>query len=238
MRYAILIIAIVLFIPACASPVKASTQDTLEPSIAAQYDANGNNIIDKDEAISAITDYLFGQGDNALTKAEVTEIITLYLFGGPITRKQVTQESLGDVIARVRPSIVKVKNSIGQGSGVIHKTDAKYAYIVTNQHVVGHDETVTVTVKDTNSLEGEVLGVDAARDLAVVKIPCTDCTALAFGDSENLRQGDTVVAVGYPRDRIQPKDTPKRIINPSSISVSTGIVSAFRYDSENDRQLV
>ena len=149
---------------------------------------------------------------------------------------------LGNMIARVRPAIVKVKAG-GQGSGVIYRTDSTHAYIVTNQHVVDYRETVTITVRDTRDIKGAVLGVDDKRDLAVIKIPCTDCTAIDFGDSEDLRQGDTVVAVGYPMDDVQPRDASpraaaKRVIPPSTITVTTGVVSAFRYDSEFDRQLI
>ena len=147
----------------------------------------------------------------------------------------VAGESLGDMIARIRPAIVKIHNSIGgQGSGAIFRTDGNNAYVITNQHVVGYDVEVTVTVNDSRAISGPVLGVDVRRDLAVVRIPCTSCSSVEFGDSETLRQGDPVIAVGYPLDRYQPK----RIINPSTITVTTGIVSAFRYESERDRQLV
>ena len=145
---------------------------------------------------------------------------------------------LGNMIARVRPAIVKVLAG-GQGSGVIYRTDDGHAYVITNQHVVGYSETVTITVRDTLDIKGTVLGVDDKRDLAVVKIPCRDCTAIGFGDSRALRQGDTVVAVGYPMDDIQPRTVPKqRVIPSSTITVTTGVISAFRNDSEFDRQLI
>ena len=46
-----------------------------------RYDANGNRMIEKNEVINAINDYLFGEGDEAISKAEVIKLITLYLFG-------------------------------------------------------------------------------------------------------------------------------------------------------------
>ena len=49
--------------------------------LVARYDANNNDMIDKDEVIQAINDYLFGEGDEAISKAEVIELINLYLFG-------------------------------------------------------------------------------------------------------------------------------------------------------------
>ena len=52
-----------------------------EMSLLEMYDENDNNRIDKDEALVAINDYLFGVGDEQITKDQVLEVITLYLFG-------------------------------------------------------------------------------------------------------------------------------------------------------------
>ena len=49
-------------------------------SLADRYDANDNGMVDKEEVIAAINDYLFPEGDEALTKAEVIELINAYLF--------------------------------------------------------------------------------------------------------------------------------------------------------------
>ena len=56
-------------------------QGTLEQRLEDRYDANSNGIIDNNEVIEAINDYLFGEGDEAISKAEVIELINLYLFG-------------------------------------------------------------------------------------------------------------------------------------------------------------
>ena len=149
---------------------------------------------------------------------------------------------LSYMINRVRPAIVRVvRPSGGQGSGVIFKVDPSYGYVLTNQHVTGYDQTVTVTVEDTTELEGTVLGVDVGRDLAVVRIVCPDCFHIDFGDSTTLELGDDVVALGYPLDRTLPRAVDgdgNRIIVPGSMTVTKGIVSAFRYDTANDVQLV
>ena len=149
---------------------------------------------------------------------------------------------LSYMITRVRPAIVRVvRPSGGQGSGVIFKVDPSYGYVLTNQHVTGYDQTVTVTVEDTTELEGTVVGVDVGRDLAVVRIVCPDCFHIDFGDSTTLELGDDVVALGYPLDRTLPRAVDgdgNRIIVPGSMTVTKGIVSAFRYDTANDVQLV
>ncbi len=245
-RYSIVIVlAFVLFLPACAVPVQASTHEAMAPSIAAQYDANGNGIIDKAEAVAAITDYIFGEGDHAITKAQVIEIITFYIFGTPIPA-QAAPPSLGDVVERVRPAVVKIVNDVAyaQGSGVLFQTEDENGYVITNQHVVRNAETVTVTVDDDTNYTGTVVGADADRDLAVVRICCNvDFPTADFGDSVDLRVGDEVFAVGYPLDQHIPKEQqaePKVIVAPGVVTatVTRGIVSAFRHDSKMGVDLV
>ena len=87
--------------------------------------------------------------------------------------------------------------------------------------------------------------MDAARDLAAVKICCNaNFPSVDFGDSEQLAIGDEVLAVGYPVDDLIPKAggplQPKVIVNPGVVTatVTRGIVSAVRYDSEKDVELV
>ena len=94
-----------------------------------------------------------------------------------------------------------------QGSGLLFKTEEQNGYVVTNQHVVSHAATVTVTVGDDTDYTGTVVGADAERDLAVVRICCNAAFPTAdFGDSADLRVGDEVFAVGYPRDQSIPKE--------------------------------
>ena len=82
------------------------------------------------------------------------------------------------------------------------------------------------------------------RDLAVVRICCdVDFSVADFGDSEQLRIGDQVFTVGYPVDSSIPRSDstqPKVIVDPNIVTATftVGIVSAVRYDSENNRQLI
>ena len=240
MRYAVLVLMMVLFIPACAAPVAASTNEAMTPPIAAQFDSNGNNMIEKNEAIDAVIAYFNGE----ITKEQAIDIIILYFSGGTI-QEQVAP-NLAEVIAQVRPAVVKIQNDTArsQGSGAIFKTEGQNAYVITNQHVVRSAETVTVTVGDAKDYEGTILGVDSARDLAVVRICCdVDLSVADFGDSEQLSIGDQVFTVGYPVDSSIPRSDgaqPKVIVDPNVVTatVTMGIVSAVRYDSENDRQLI
>ena len=82
------------------------------------------------------------------------------------------------------------------GSGVI--IDAAAGYVVTNQHVIGNADEITVRLHDGRSVQAEVIGSDPNADIAVIKIPAQGLTAIDLGDSDRLRVGDFVVAIGNP----------------------------------------
>lgn len=82
------------------------------------------------------------------------------------------------------------------GSGVI--VDAAKGYILTNNHVVGGADDITVTLQDGRNVKGTLVGTDPATDVAVVKINADHLEALPIADSAALRVGDFVVAVGDP----------------------------------------
>lgn len=83
----------------------------------------------------------------------------------------------------------------GLGSGVIVSQDG---YILTNNHVVDGAETVKVELPDDRSFTAKVVGVDPATDLAVVKVDAKDLPTLEFGDSDAVKVGDAVLALGNP----------------------------------------
>ncbi len=82
------------------------------------------------------------------------------------------------------------------GSGVV--VDAQRGYIITNHHVVEGADTITVTLRDGRKLNAKVIGSDSQSDVAVIQIPSSNLTALPLADTDNLRVGDFVVAVGNP----------------------------------------
>jgi Do/DeqQ family serine protease len=88
----------------------------------------------------------------------------------------------------------RVEQSLG--SGVV--VDAAKGYILTNNHVVGGADDITVTLQDGRSFKGRLVGTDPATDIAVVKIDADHLQALPLADSSTLRVGDFVVAVGEP----------------------------------------
>lgn len=85
---------------------------------------------------------------------------------------------------------------LSAGSGVI--VDAEKGLILTNHHVVADASEISVTLKDRRRFKAELVGSDQATDIALLRIKATKLTALPFGNSETLRVGDTVVAIGNP----------------------------------------
>lgn len=82
------------------------------------------------------------------------------------------------------------------GSGVV--VDARRGYVITNHHVVEGANTITVTLRDGRQLSAKVIGSDAQSDVAVIQIPSGNLIALPLADSDSLRVGDFVVAIGNP----------------------------------------
>lgn len=82
------------------------------------------------------------------------------------------------------------------GSGVI--IDATKGLIITNNHVVENADEITVTLSDGQQLDGKTLGTDPETDIAVVRVPAENLTAITLGNSDQLQVGDYVVAIGNP----------------------------------------
>lgn len=89
--------------------------------------------------------------------------------------------------------------AVGSGSGVVYKVDGKRAFIVTNHHVVDGAKQLEVTLDDGSKVEAQLVGSDIWTDLAIISIPSEGIDTVAkFGDSEVLKQGETVIAIGNP----------------------------------------
>src|SRR3546814_10031661 len=82
------------------------------------------------------------------------------------------------------------------GSGVIF--DAENGYVVTNHHVVAEADEIVVVLSDRRELKAELLGSDPEMDIAVLKVEPENLVAVPRGDSDKLKVGDFVVAIGNP----------------------------------------
>lgn len=92
--------------------------------------------------------------------------------------------------SRQQPRVKK-----GSGSGVIISSDG---YIVTNNHVVEKADEITVKLNDNREFKGRIIGTDKNSDLALVKIEANNLPAIPIGDSDKLKLGEWVLAVGNP----------------------------------------
>src|SRR6187399_867541 len=93
------------------------------------------------------------------------------------------------------PRQQRVPRQSGLGSGVITTTDG---YILTNNHVIDGADEVRVELPDKRVFDAKVIGADPASDLAVLKIEASNLPTIAIGDSNKVRVGDVVLAVGNP----------------------------------------
>ena len=82
------------------------------------------------------------------------------------------------------------------GSGVV--IDASKGFVITNFHVISKADEITVTLRDGRAMKAELVGKDSEADIALLKIPSRDLKAIPLADSDALRVGDFVVAVGNP----------------------------------------
>lgn len=84
---------------------------------------------------------------------------------------------------------------VGTGSGVIISPDG---YIITNNHVIKGSKKIEVTLNNKTTYDAEIIGFDKSTDIALLKINAFNLPFLPFGDSNNLRVGEWVLAVGNP----------------------------------------
>lgn len=94
------------------------------------------------------------------------------------------------------PEMPQERPRMSAGSGVI--VDAAHGYILTNHHVVSDADEIAVTLKDRRRFTAELVGSDQATDIALLKIDADNLTAIQMGDSNRLRVGESVVAIGNP----------------------------------------
>lgn len=153
-----------------------------------------------------------------------TTIPTLIPTVAPtITPTPTAIPTLQSMLAITRPSVVRVETDIFSGSGFIFQMgfptagQGNTALVMTNYHVIENGSWVKVTVNDSKTFNGEVLGIDPINDLAVLKICCDQLKALSIANASEASDGAKAIAFGYP------------LGIEGRASISEGIVSATRY---------
>jgi len=109
------------------------------------------------------------------------------------------------IAALVTPSVVSIKvtSSLGSdtGSGSVYRSDSNVSYIITNNHVIENavtSGTILVELLNGSTLTAQIVGRDAAYDLAVLKVNRGNLPTVTVGDSSKISVGDPVVAIGSP----------------------------------------
>ena len=115
-------------------------------------------------------------------------------FPGPIP----VARSTADIVEEVTPSVVAIQAQTrfgdSSGTGVILESNG---LILTNQHVIDGARTITVALTDDRVFEATVIGENKSADIAVIKIEAEGLQTAVLGDSETLRVGEDVIAIGH-----------------------------------------
>jgi len=112
----------------------------------------------------------------------------------------------------------------GMGSGTIFNADK--GLILTNNHVVGGAEKINVTLWNNQVIEGDIVGSCVARDIAVIEVNTKGLQSAVLGDSDKLRVGQRVYAIGNPLGLA------------GGPTVTSGVISALNRTIESDRGLI
>lgn len=110
-------------------------------------------------------------------------------------QKSVVHIKVEQKLVNVRGPFQNRPRQAGSGSGAIVRSDG---YILTNHHVVGEADKITVQLYDGQELKARLIGTDPATDISVIKIEGTDMPVLQMGDSDNILVGESVIAIGNP----------------------------------------
>ena len=121
---------------------------------------------------------------------------------------------------RDRKGVTVEREESGSGSGFIISSDG---YIVTNCHVIKNAADISIALQDGREIEADFIGIDPYTDIGVLKIHGENLSSISFGNSERLKVGQLVIAIGNPFGY--------------QYSVTTGVVSALgrTIQSENGR---
>ncbi len=141
------------------------------------------------------------QGEEVPTIAPMLEKVTPAVVNIATTGKIRVQENplLSDPFFRRffdLPDMPRERQTQSLGSGVI--VDAKNGYIITNNHVIANADEITVTLRNGETHKARLIGTDPETDVAVIQIKARKLVAIPRADSDKVRVGDFVVAIGNP----------------------------------------
>ena len=130
-------------------------------------------------------------GDSSLVLDKAPESVENVPQEGGLSFQQIYENTIDSVVSISCTG----DNTASSGTGVVLTENG---YIVTNCHVIAGAKQITVLLTDDRQLPAQVVGSDPVSDLAVLYVQARDLTPARFGDSDQLRVGDSVVAIGDP----------------------------------------
>lgn len=137
-------------------------------------------------------------GENAPAIVEISTTRTVE------ARAPIADEELEDLLRRLNPGqepdlniegLPEMRQRGAVGSGFIISEDG---YVITNNHVVAGADEIQVSLNDRRVFDAEVIGLDEPSDLALLKVAAGELPYVSFGDSDSIRVGDWVLAIGSP----------------------------------------
>ena len=116
------------------------------------------------------------------------------------TQPQIDEDEIPEIFRRYfgqpgQPGMPEARDRTSLGTGFIISTDG---YLLTNHHVIDGADQIVVRLSDRRELDAEVVGSDPETDIALLKIDATGLSAVKIGDSDALKPGQWVVAIGSP----------------------------------------
>jgi len=164
-----------------ASGLRGTGEILFPPAMAQGVNYNGwADVVEK--AVPAVVNI-------SSKKVVKTNVNVSPFFSDPFFR-----QFFGDEFLR-RFNVPRERVERSLGSGVIVSPDG---FILTNNHLVGKAEEIQVVLPDGREFDAEIVGTDPKSDVAVVKIDGKNLPTIPIGDSDGLRLGDVVLAIGYP----------------------------------------
>jgi len=139
-----------------------------------------------------------------LVESNAPSIVEISTTRSVSTRSQLGDDEIEELLRRLNPGqdpnldiegLPEQRQRGAVGSGFLISSDG---YVMTNNHVVADADEIQVSLNDRRVYDARVIGLDEPSDLALLKIDATDLPYVEFGDSDSLRVGDWVLAIGSP----------------------------------------
>lgn len=154
--------------------------------------------------LGGLAGYHYGsQSNSEATVAEATASSPPSSPDTGSTSSNASTQTTGDIVAAVNPAVVTIvseqrsdfgpSRSTGTGTGMIIDTEG---HIVTNHHVVDGADSLEVIFSDGERASATLIGSDPYQDVAVIKVDAQVPATITFGDSDKVKPGDSVIAIG------------------------------------------